>query len=182
MANAAEVATKRDEIGQRWLRGQPVSQIARETGVPLGTVKHDLAVIRRAMLAGQGDVLRLARARTMATVELVAAQAWQRIDALSGQAEPDEQAISGYLNVVLKAQMQAAKIAGLLVGQPDGLVQKRVIDRDITAWIEEHDPDVAAQKAYNRELDKLIYESFPTIPTATPTAKRKRAARNGRTR
>src|SRR5258708_30809340 len=92
MANAEIVASRRDEIGQRWLRGQSVASIAAETGTAYGTVKNDLDEIRQEMLRGHGDVLRMARARTLASIELVAAPAWERVVALGAQAEPDEQA------------------------------------------------------------------------------------------
>src|SRR5260221_7966376 len=140
MANAEIVASRRDEIGQRWLRGQSVASIAAETGTPYGTVKHDLHCIHQEMLRGQGDVLRMARARTLASIELVAAHAWGRGDALGAQAEPDEQAVVAYLNIVLKAEMQGAKIAGLIVSQPDQAVQRHVVNRDLETWIEERDP------------------------------------------
>jgi hypothetical protein len=145
MANTSVVANRRDEIGARWLKGQSVASIARELDVPLGTVKHDLHYIRSELRVGQGDVLRMIRARSMAVIELVCAEAWRRLDALTGSDEPDDQAIIGYMGVLLKGQGQAAKLAGLPT-QATSDVAYRVFNRDIYAWIEENVPEVRAER------------------------------------
>ncbi len=170
MANDELVASRRDEIGQRWLRGQSVATIARETGVPVGTVRHDLETIHQELLRGQGDVLRMARSRTMATIELVTAHAWERVEQLQRQAEPDEQAVLAYLTLVLKAEMQTAKIAGLIVSQPDQVVQQQVVNRDLHTWIEERDPTAAARKAHDRMLNEMLYGTLAPPPSAAVAA------------
>ncbi len=101
------------------------------------------------------------------------------MDALGAQAEPDEQAVVAYLNIVLKAEMQGAKIAGLIVSQPDQAVQRHVVNRDLETWIEERDPTAAARNAYDRHVDEMIYGliSPPAVVAARP-ARRKRAAKH----
>ena len=154
MANSVVVASRRDTIAQRWLKGQSIASIAQETGIPLGTVKHDLHFVRQAMLSGQGDVVRLARSRAMATIELVAAQAWQRVDKLAARTKgnPDDQTILGYLNVVLKTQAQTAKLAGVDGALSDYLARE-VVNRDLGEWVDAHDPDEIAHKRLLASID-----------------------------
>jgi hypothetical protein len=151
MANHAIVATRRNEIGERWLRGESVTSIAASMHIPLGTCRHDLHFIRRSLLSGSPDVLRMARARTMAAAELVQAKAWRRIGALEAQAEPDDHAISGYLGVILRGLAQSAKVAGL-DGKPADSIRAALLDRAALDWVSEHRP-------YD-PLDELIASSL----------------------
>jgi hypothetical protein len=160
MANAEVVAIRRDNIAQRWLKGQSVASIAAETGEPLGTVKHDLHFVRQAMLAGTGDVVRLTRSRSMATIELVAAQAWQRLDALSAQDEPDDGALTGYLNVVLKAEAHAAKLAG--IGGAPSFILERLLNTDLHTWLDAQDK--AKERAELRALQRYDDEDEEDEP------------------
>src|SRR5260370_15707859 len=148
MANAEIVAARRDEIAARWLKGESVASIAHDMHLPLGTCKHRLALIRRAMVAGQPSVLRLARSRSMAVAELVSAQAWQRLDALTAQDKPDEHSIIGYLGVVLKAEAHASRLAGLT--QPDSQVQDKIVNADLRDDGARQDPETRGRQGQAR--------------------------------
>ena len=152
MANTSIVADRRDKIGARWLKGQSVASIARDLHIPLGTVKHDLHYIRSVLRSGQGDVLRMVRARSLAVIELVCAEAWRRLDTLCASDEPDEHAIIGYMGVLLKGQGQAAKLAGL----PSELPSKEawwLFHQEMSAWIDEHIPAAIAQRQERAERE-----------------------------
>jgi hypothetical protein len=167
MANAAIVASRRDEIAARWLKGQSVVSIAHELHMPLGTCKHHLALIRRAMVAGQPDVLRLARARGLAIAELVSAQAWRRVDALAAQSEPDDQterAMIAYLGLVLKTEMHAARLAGLT--QPDEQVQDRIVNADLRAEVARTDPNSKWKQAEEHHMAQLMESIYSDVPAA----------------
>src|SRR5260370_33521500 len=154
MANAEILAARRDEIAARWLKGQSVASIAHELHIPLGTCKHHLALIRRAMVAGQPSVLRLARSRSMAVAELVSAQAWQRLDALTAQAAPDEHSIIGYLGVVLKAEAHAARLAGLT--QPDSQGQDKIGNADLRDEVARQDPETPGRQAQDPHIAQIM--------------------------
>ena len=177
IANAEIVAARRDEIAARWLKGQSVASIAHDLHLPLGTCKHHLALIRRAMVAGQPSVLRLARSRSMAVAELVSAQAWQRLDALTAQAAPDEHSIIGYLGVVLKAEAHASRLAGLT--QPDSQVQDKIVNADLRDEVARQDPDTRWKQAQDRHLAQImesVYSDVGVSATLAPRSPRRPAA------
>jgi hypothetical protein len=176
MANAEIVAARRDEIAARWLKGQSVASIAHELHIPLGTCKHHLALIRRAMVAGQPSVLRLARSRSMAVAELVSAQAWQRLDTLTTQDKPDEHSIIGYLGVVLKAEAHAARLAGLT--QPDSQVQDKIVNADLRDEVARQDPDTRWRQAQDRQLAELMESVYSDV--GAPGKQRPRTPRSPR--
>jgi hypothetical protein len=149
MANTAIVASRRNDIARRWLRGESVSSIAESTGVPFGTVRHDLHFVRRALLAGQGEVLRACRAKTMAAVEDTISEAWRCVDALKAAppAERDWPALNASLTLILRGHAQLAKVAGLGAPPDAPRLQHDVLWRDVWTWVKENDPEEIAHKA-----------------------------------
>jgi hypothetical protein len=156
MSNQAVVTARRNQIAQRWLRNESASSIAAARGLPVGTIKHDLDSIRKNLIDGQGEALRLARAKAIAGAEQVIAKSWERLVLLEAQpaADQDERAIGAYLTLILKAQAQLARLAGVLVGKPSFVVQRVVNDglsqyadglekarslAETRAWMAEHD-------------------------------------------
>ncbi|MGZ3636882.1 MAG: hypothetical protein ACXVCX_03470 [Ktedonobacterales bacterium] len=131
MANSDIVAARRDEIQQLWLRGVSVSNIAAQTNTPLGTVKHDLAVIRRMLAAQHAGDVRLARAALLASVRDVLQVVWQRYDAYL-QRPPDacdERVLASYLGSVLKAHTLLGKLTGATAAPSE--LQQRVVDSEL---------------------------------------------------
>ncbi len=147
IANAEIVAARRDEIAARWLKGQSVASIAHDLHLPLGTCKHHLAL------------------------------AWQRLDALTAQAAPDEHSIIGYLGVVLKAEAHASRLAGLT--QPDSQVQDKIVNADLRDEVARQDPDTRWKQAQDRQLAQImesVYSDVGVSATLAPRSPRRPAA------
>ena len=109
----AEIAHRRNQVAELWLRGVPTAAIARKLETPETTIRRDLAAIRDELATAHHAELEHARARSLAVLRTVQREAWVAF----AEAKANANAKPGYLNAILSAEQLVAKIEGIV--QPD---------------------------------------------------------------
>lgn len=75
--NTTEIAQRRQQVAERYLRGEYQSAIASSLGVDTATVSRDLAAVRAAWLASAVRDFDAAKAQELAKIDEVERAAWQ---------------------------------------------------------------------------------------------------------
>lgn len=75
--NTTEIAQRRQEVAERYLRGEYQSVIAQSLGVDTATISRDLAAVRAAWLSSAIRDFDAAKAEELARVDAVEQEAWK---------------------------------------------------------------------------------------------------------
>lgn len=110
MASSSEVAKRRVEVGELWLRGVPIPQIAHTFGVTEKTIRKDVLAVRALLERDRVDDLQANRDSTIASLIQVKQAAWDMYNRTAIGSTNKASA----LNTVCEVNSLIAKIQGTI--------------------------------------------------------------------
>ena len=110
MSSSAEVAKRRQAVGDLWVRGVPVHRIASTLKTPDRTIRSDVEVIRAQLQQDRIAELEARRDRSVAVLRKVQQEAW----GLFARLEDASSSKVGALNTVVSTEEKIAKLEGTL--------------------------------------------------------------------
>jgi hypothetical protein len=103
---------RRQQVADLWLRSVPTSQIAAQLKTPEGTIKRDVAAVRADLERANLASLESKRARSVAALRAVQAEAW----ALFGRLGDTSSNKVGALNTIANAEASIGRLEGTMTG------------------------------------------------------------------
>ncbi len=110
MASSAEVAKRRHQVGELWVRGVPTLRIATTLAVPERTIRADIDVVRDQLQRDRLAELEARRDRSVAVFRRVQTEAWT----LFSRCADNSTNKTGALNSIISAEERIAKLEGTL--------------------------------------------------------------------
>lgn len=113
MTSSAEIAARRQTVGELWLRGVPTERIASQLKKPVRTIRGDIASVRLSLEADRIDSLQARRDRSIAVLHRVQQNAWT----LYARLDDASSSKIGALNTIKDCEEKIARLEG--TWQPD---------------------------------------------------------------
>jgi hypothetical protein len=118
----AGLLARRQQVAVLWLRALPSHQIARQLDVPQRTIERDVQAVRADLDRANLASLESKRARSVAALHQVQAEAWQ----LYGRLGDTSSSKVGCLNTIANAESTIGRLEGTLTG--DHITQQTTVN------------------------------------------------------